>query len=158
MCCHNVVNMLLQIWDALRHRRTTAQGLHECLIIGYIAGKMCISDRHIPTGSAALSAGPTRKPMPVSTGQRRRQDRPSPHSGIGLPAVRGLPAAVSYTHLDVYKRQEAYKPEFSSTATDFRVILKNVNYHHGPSIIESTSSMGRPAVWDGSPSSLQRWI
>ena len=24
---------------------------------------------------------------------------------------------------------EAYKPEFSSTATDFRVILKNVNYH-----------------------------
>ena len=26
---------------------------------------------------------------------------------------------------------EAYKPEFSSTATDFRVILKNVNYHHG---------------------------
>ena len=23
---------------------------------------------------------------------------------------------------------EAYKPEFSSTATDFRVILKNVNY------------------------------
>ena len=24
---------------------------------------------------------------------------------------------------------EAYKPEFSSTATDFRVILKNVNYN-----------------------------
>ena len=24
---------------------------------------------------------------------------------------------------------EAYKPEFSSTATDFRVILKNVNYY-----------------------------
>ena len=30
---------------------------------------------------------------------------------------------------------ELYKPEFSSTATDFRVILKNVNYHPGHSII-----------------------
>ena len=28
-----------------------------------------------------------------------------------------------------------YKPEFFSTATDFRVILKNVNYHHDPSIM-----------------------
>ena len=33
---------------------------------------------------------------------------------------------------------EAYKPEFSSTATDFRVILKNVNYHHGQSIMDTT--------------------
>ena len=32
----------------------------------------------------------------------------------------------------------AYKPEFSSTATDFRVILKNVNYHHGQSIMDTT--------------------
>ena len=31
---------------------------------------------------------------------------------------------------------EAYKPEFSSTATDFRVILKNVNYHHDYSIMD----------------------
>ena len=29
----------------------------------------------------------------------------------------------------------SYKPEFSSTATDFMVILKNVNYHHGQSIM-----------------------
>ena len=33
---------------------------------------------------------------------------------------------------------EAYKPEFSSTATDFRVILKNVNYHHDCSSITTT--------------------
>ena len=33
---------------------------------------------------------------------------------------------------------ELYKPEFSSTATDFRVILKNVNYHPGHSIIVTT--------------------
>ena len=31
---------------------------------------------------------------------------------------------------------ESYKPEFSSTATDFRVILKNVNYHHDYSIMD----------------------
>ena len=32
---------------------------------------------------------------------------------------------------------EAYMPEFSSTATDFRVILKNVNYHQGQSIVDT---------------------
>ena len=30
------------------------------------------------------------------------------------------------------------KPEFSSTATDFRVILKNVNYHLSQSIMDTT--------------------
>ena len=43
---------------------------------------------------------------------------------------------------------EAYKPEFSSTATDFRVILKNVNYHHGPSIIETTHDKTYDATHD----------
>ena len=43
---------------------------------------------------------------------------------------------------------EAYKPEFSSTATDFRVILKNVNYHHGPSIIETTHDKTHDATHD----------
>ena len=33
---------------------------------------------------------------------------------------------------------EAYKPQFFSTATDFWVILKNVNYHHDHSIIVTT--------------------
>ena len=42
----------------------------------------------------------------------------------------------------------AYKPEFSSTATDFRVILKNVNYHHGPSIIETTHDKTYDATYD----------
>ena len=32
----------------------------------------------------------------------------------------------------------AYKPEFSSTANDFSVILKNINYHYGQSIMNST--------------------
>ena len=43
---------------------------------------------------------------------------------------------------------EAYKPEFSSTATDFRVILKNVNYHHSPSIIETTHDKTYDATYD----------
>lgn len=32
---------------------------------------------------------------------------------------------------------EAYKPEFFSTATDFRVILKNVNYHLSKSTMDA---------------------
>ena len=32
---------------------------------------------------------------------------------------------------------EAYKPEFFSTATDFRVILKNVNYHLSNSTMDA---------------------
>ena len=35
----------------------------------------------------------------------------------------------SYESVKLPGYTEAYKPEFSSTATDFRVILKNVNYH-----------------------------
>ena len=33
---------------------------------------------------------------------------------------------------------EAYKPEFFSTATDFKVVLKNINYHHSHSIMDTT--------------------
>ena len=35
----------------------------------------------------------------------------------------------SYESVKLPGYTEAYKPEFSSTATDFRVILKNVNYN-----------------------------
>ena len=35
----------------------------------------------------------------------------------------------SYESVKLPGYTEAYKPEFSSTVTDFRVILKNVNYH-----------------------------
>ena len=35
----------------------------------------------------------------------------------------------SYESVKLPGYTEAYKPEFSSTATDFRVILKNVNYY-----------------------------
>ena len=42
--------------------------------------------------AAALSAGHTRKPMPVFPGQRHRQGHPSPHNGKESPVVRGLPA------------------------------------------------------------------
>ena len=42
----------------------------------------------------------------------------------------------------------AYNPKIFSTATDFRVILKNVNYHHGPSIIETTHDKTYDATHD----------
>ena len=42
----------------------------------------------------------------------------------------------------------AYNPKIFSTATDFRVILKNVNYHHGPSIIETTHDKTYDATYD----------
>ena len=47
---------------------------------------------------------------------------------------------------------EAYKPEFSSTATDFRVILKNVNYNLEGDTHQVThqdielSTMSKPSV------------
>ena len=42
----------------------------------------------------------------------------------------------------------AYNPKIFSTATDFRVILKNVNYHHGSSIIETTHDRTYDATYD----------
>ena len=54
----------------------------------------------------------------------------------------------SYESVKLPGYTEAYKPEFSSTATDFRVILKNVNYHHGPSIIETTHDKTYDATYD----------
>ena len=42
----------------------------------------------------------------------------------------------------------AYKPEFSSTATNFRVIMKNVNYHHGHSIIGTAHDKTYDATHD----------
>ena len=50
---------------------------------------------------------------------------------------------------------EAYKPEFSSTATDFRVILKNVNYHHGHSIIGTTHDKTYDATHDTTHDNLE---
>ena len=43
---------------------------------------------------------------------------------------------------------EAYKPEFFSTATDFRVILKNVNYHLKQSIMITTHDATHDATHD----------
>ena len=43
---------------------------------------------------------------------------------------------------------DAYKPEFSSTTTDFVVVLKNVNYHHGLSIMATTHDRTYDATHD----------
>ena len=49
----------------------------------------------------------------------------------------------------------AYNPKIFSTATDFRVILKNVNYHHGPSIIETTHDKTYDATHDTTHDNLE---
>lgn len=43
---------------------------------------------------------------------------------------------------------DAYKPEFSSTTTDFVVVLKNVNYHHVLSIMATTHDRTYDATHD----------
>ena len=43
---------------------------------------------------------------------------------------------------------EAFKPKFFSTATDFRVVLKNVNYHLGQSIMITTHDTTHDATHD----------
>ena len=54
---------------------------------------------------------------------------------------------------------EAYKPEFSSTATDFRVILKNVNYiMRGASVHDATHDTAHDAAHDTSVISKQNLL
>lgn len=43
---------------------------------------------------------------------------------------------------------DTYKPEFSSTTTDFVVILKNVNYHHRLSIMATTHDRTHDKTYD----------
>ena len=54
---------------------------------------------------------------------------------------------------------EAYKPEFSSTATDFRVILKNVNYNMcGASVHDAAHDTAHDAAHDTSVISKQNLL
>ena len=54
---------------------------------------------------------------------------------------------------------EAYKPEFSSTATDFRVILKNVNYNMcGASVHVAAHDTAHDAAHDTSVISKQNLL
>ena len=54
---------------------------------------------------------------------------------------------------------EAYKPEFSSTATDFRVILKNVNYNMcGVSVHDAAHDTAHDAAHDTSVISKQNLL
>ena len=53
----------------------------------------------------------------------------------------------------------AYKPEFSSTATDFRVILKNVNYNMcGASVHDAAHDTAHDAAHDTSVISKQNLL